>query len=283
MTKTLPEILPANLPPILPPLAKKIAASYRKWQLRLAVLAFVAIAPIATAPIATAQTTPRIRDVNTNSWLVYAGDHPVGNGPWGVYVETQIRRTEFGSTWQQFQSRDALTYRFSPNIQVAAGYVFTRTARYGDFPAVRPFIEHRPYQQLTLKHAAKKLTFEHRYRVEQRFIETPEGDSSYYRYQNRFRYQFRSTYPIGPAKSWGQPWYLFAGDEIHIAFGPNYGPSPFDQNRAFAGIGYKVSPSNALEVGYLNQFLVQRNGRIEESNHTFRVQWTSTVRLFGKK
>ncbi|MEQ1886700.1 MAG: DUF2490 domain-containing protein [Bryobacteraceae bacterium] len=243
----------------------------------------ITLALAGTVSLATAQTTQRIRDVNSNSWLVYAGDHPIGNGRWGVYIESQVRRSDFASIWQQMQTRDAVTYRFSPSIQIAAGYVYTRTARYGDFPVVKAFGEHRPYEQLTLRHAAGKLAFEHRYRVEQRFIATPNGDSSYYRYQNRFRYQFRTAYPIGPAKAWGQPWYLFAGDELHIAFGPNHGPSPFDQNRAFVGVGYKVNPFHAVEVSYLNQFLVQRNGRIEESNHTFRVQWSSTVRLFGKK
>jgi hypothetical protein len=247
-------------------------------------LCFCVAASISGSSLCSGQiTSQRIRDVNDHSWFVYAGDHPVGNGNWGVYAEMQVRRSDFLSTWQQFQSRDALTYRFSPNIQVAAGYVFTRTARYGDFPSIKPFIEHRPYEQLILKHSAKKLDFEHRYRVEQRFIETPTADSSYYRYQNRFRYQMKASYPIGPSGAHGQPWYLFAGDELFINFGPNQGNSPFDQNRVFAGVGYKMTPANKLEVGYLNQFLVQRNGRIEESNHTFRVQWISTVRLFGKK
>jgi Protein of unknown function (DUF2490) len=235
-----------------------------------------------------AQTPPqRIRDVNANSWWVYAGDHPIGKGPWGVYSEVQIRRSNFASTWQQLQFRDALTYRFSPNVQVAAGYVWTRTARYGDFPTTRPLLDHRTYEQLIVKHSPATLRtgaldLEHRYRVEQRLIETIASGGNYLRYQNRFRYQMKAVLPITKADAHGRQWSLFAGDEILIHFGPNHGPSPLDQNRAFAGVGYKFTKNNKLEVGYLNQFILQRNGRIEESNHTMRVQWSSSTPVFRR-
>jgi hypothetical protein len=55
-----------------------------------------------------------------------------------------------------------------------------------------------------------------------------------------------------------------------------------DQNRALAGIGYKLSHNNKVEAGYMNQFLLQRNGQIAEANHILRVQFTSTARLFKK-
>ena len=237
---------------------------------------------LAAAAPAWTQNTPRIRDSNLNSWWVYAGDHPIGDGPWGVFSEVQVRRSNFASSWQQLQFRDAVTYRFSPNIQVAAGYVFTRTARYGDFPAAQPVIEHRVYEQLLIKQPFQRFDIEHRYRVEQRFLETIASPSNYFRYQNRFRYQLKATLPITKSDAHGRQWYLFAGDEIFLNFGPNFGPSVFDQNRAIAGVGYKVTKNNKVEVGYLNQLLEQRNGRIEESNHTLRVQWSSSTALFTR-
>jgi hypothetical protein len=236
---------------------------------------------LAAAPsFSTAQNlTDRIRDNNFNSWWVYAGDHPV-KGPWGIYAEVQIRRSDFASIWQQFQSRDAVTYRFSPHVQGAIGYVFTYTGRYGDFPqaALGPFNEHRTYQQLIFKHEVKKLELEHRYRNEQRWIQNfTSGGDYFWRYQNRFRYQFKAVLPISGADAVGHQWYLFGGDEILLPYGPNHGPNSFDQNRAFVGIGYKVTRNNKLEIGYLNQFQIQRNNRIEENNHTFRLQWSSST------
>lgn len=226
-----------------------------------------------------ANSTDRIRDNNLNSWWVYAGDHQI-RGPWGVYSEVQVRRSDYASIWQQFQKRDALTYRFSPRVQVATGYVFTYTGRYGDFPAARAFHEHRTYQQISIRQEVSKLALEHRYRTEQRWIQNyTTGSSFYWRYQNRFRYQLRGVLPITKTTPAGHQWYLFFGDEILLPYGPNHGPNSFDQNRAFAGLGYRVTRNNTLELGYLNQFIVQRNNRIEESNHTIRLQWSSSTPL----
>lgn len=222
-------------------------------------------------------STDRVRDPNSHSWWVYAGDHSI-HGPWGVYSEVQIRRSDFASIWQQFQTRDALTYRFSPRVQVVTGYVFTYTDRYGDFPVARAFNEHRTYQQISVRQEVSKLALEHRYRAEQRWIQNyTTGNDFYWRYQNRFRYQLRGVFPVTKMTAAGHQWYLFFGDEILLPYGPNHGTNSFDQNRVFAGVGYRVTRNNTLELGYLNQFIIQRNNRIEESNHTMRLQWSSST------
>ena len=213
----------------------------------------------------------RIRDANAHQWWIYIGDHPI-RGPWGFYTEAQVRRADFGTQWQQLLLREAVTYRFSPSVQVASGYGSIRSARYGDFPSAQPAFEHRAWEQLTVRNDVKPLELEHRYRVEQRWLQNFNASGDYsWRYQNRFRYQFKANLPVGPR------WYLTGGDELFIHFGGNHGASLFDQNRAFAGMGYKVSARNRLEVTYMNQFIVQRNGRVEESNHTLRLQWSSTT------
>ena len=232
----------------------------------------------------TPAATDRARDPNAHSWWVYAGDHQI-HGPWGVYSEMQIRRSDFASIWQQFQKRDALTYRFSPRVQVATGYVFTYTDRYGDFPVARAFNEHRTYQQIAVRQEVGKLALEHRYRTEQRWIQNytsqnnTGGNDFYWRYQNRFRYQIRGAFPISKASPAGRQWYLFFGDEMLLGYGPNHGLNTFDQNRACAGVGYRVTRNNSLELGYLNQFLIQRNNRVEEHNQAFRLQWSSSTPL----
>ena len=221
----------------------------------------------------------RILDTNVNSWFVYAGDHQI-KGPWGVYSEMQVRRSDIVAIWQQFQVRDAVTYRFSPRVQAAVGYVFTNTLPYGDFPAARSFTEQRTYQQIALKHGVGALELEHRFRTEQRWIQNFTGATDYFwRYQNRVRYQARVVLPITKTDSAGHQWYLFGGNEILVQYGPNRGPNRFDQTRPFAGVGYKLTRNNKVEVGYLNQYIIQRNDRIIESDHTFRVQWSSSTPL----
>ena len=245
----------------------------------------LALVCLTGASLCVAQTNnpQRVRDLNSHSWWVYYGDHPVRNSKWGILTEMQIRRTDFASAWQQLLLRQGTTYRLSPRVQLGGGYGFIRTSRYGGFPVTRAFDEHRLFQQAILKHEAGRLELEHRYRVEQRWLEASTGNASSWRRQNRFRYQLRGSVPLSAVSANGQQWYLFAGDELFLHFGPNYGASLFDQNRAFAGIGYKLSRANRLEIGYLNQFLIQRGGSVEESNHTFRIQFTSAARLFGRR
>lgn len=214
----------------------------------------------------------RIQDDNAHTWWVYYGEHGIRNSRWSLLSEVQVRRSEFGAGWQQLLLRDGLLYNFSPNVQAGGGYGYINTSRYGEFPVSKAFKEHRVFGQLVLKHQASKVAFEHRYRFEQRWLETP----LFWRHQNRFRYQIRVAAPVS------KNWYVFAGDELFIGFGRNHGAEHFDQNRAFAGVGYKVTPNNRLEFGYLNQFLVQRSGLVQESNHILRIQITSFSKLFVK-
>lgn len=229
------------------------------------------------AGMTSAQTAPRVLDTNANSWWVYNGDHPVGRSRFSILAELQWRRSNFISIGQQLLVREGLTYRVNPRVVIGGGHAFARTYRYGDFPAERAFNEHRVFEQISLRQRAGTVDLDHRFRLEQRWVQAFRGNTPFRRYQNRLRYQFRGSVPLGSGT-----WYAFAGDELFIRFGVNRGPSAFDQNRAFFGVGYRIGARNRLEVGYMNQFVRQRSGLVEESNHLLRVQWTSNVRLFGR-
>jgi hypothetical protein len=42
----------------------------------------------------------------------------------------------------------------------------------------------------------------------------------------------------------------------------------FDQNRAFAGVGYRWSPVLRAEVGYQHHYVLRASGAQAERNHT---------------
>ena len=77
----------------------------------------------------------------------------------------------------------------------------------------------------------------------------------------------RTTIPVSADKKW----YIPVWDEIFINFGDNVYRNHFDQNRAFVGIGRKLSDSTRLEVGFMEQTLQRRGGIIHENNHTVAV------------
>ena len=224
-----------------------------------------------------AQSTSKVLDLNSHAWASYSGEHAVA-GKWGIHFDAQWRRADLGTEWQQYQLRPGLNYDVSDRLLLTVGYVYTRAYPYGDFPVEEAFPEHRIYQQAVIRHDAGTLRLQHRIRMEQRFIDYPPPQPQETTYQNRFRYMLRAEVPITRKPDGSPLWYVPVFDEVLIGIAPNYGSRPFDQNRIFGGIGY-AAPGLNIEVGYLNQFIGQRNGRIFEMNNTLFVAFTSRARL----
>jgi hypothetical protein len=232
---------------------------------------------IAALALSTAVHAEDLMDSNGNLWTNYVGDHQIGSGPWGIHLEAQMRRADMGDHWQQLLLRPGVNYTISPTLSLSAGYAFVDTYRYGDFPAVATFPEHRLWEQVTWTHKGASLEWIHRFRLEQRRIgEMGLGDDGDYevknfRFENRFRYMLRTSIPL---TSSGRT-YLALWDEVFFNFGSNVSRNYFDQNRAFVGLGYKVTPTNRLEAGFLEQTLQRRGGNIWENNHTLAIWWLS--------
>jgi len=215
----------------------------------------------------------RVYDQNPHAWVSWNGDHAV-KGRWGVHFDAQWRRENMGLSWQQYQVRPGVNYQWSRHVLLTLGYVYTRTYPYGEFPARFAIPEHRVYQQALIRQNAGKVRLQHRLRMEQRFIRYATAPQPPVTYQNRFRYLLRAEFPL--KKTASSEWYVPVGNEVVIGIAPNYGARPWDQNRAFVGIG-RSTRRFAVDVAYLNQFLGQRNGRVFEVNHTLMIGITAKV------
>ena len=75
--------------------------------------------------------------------------------------------------------------------------------------------------------------------------------------------------------------YLALWNEVFINFGSNVSGNVFDQNRAFIGIGRKLTDTSRLEVGLMEQTIQRRGGQIWENNHTISV-WLLSKWPFGE-
>jgi len=219
----------------------------------------------------------RLHDHNFHGWFVYSGDHPVG-GRWGAHLELQWRRHDFIAQPQQLLLRPAINLRLTERVGFSSGYAYVSTHRYGSYPIPAPFPEHRIYQQVTLRHGSGKVELQHRGRLEQRWIGTRTAPLSGtigldgWRYQNRVRYLLRLGVPLKNPR-----WYIAVSNEIFLNLPPRHSAATFDQNRAFAGLGYKLGKDTRLEAGYLQQSLLQRSGRVLELNHTIQIGLYSTL------
>jgi len=216
---------------------------------------------------------------NYNAWFNYVGDHPLFGSPWGLHLEVQNRREDWGDEWQQLLIRPGINYTLSPTVTVSAGYGYVKTYPYGDLPVANEFDEHRIWEQVAYKMKMFGLEWTHRVRLEQRWIEEQNkaGDTTNWRGENRFRYMLRTAIPLTASKNT----YLALWNEVFLNFGGNIQKNHFDQNRAFLGIGHKITPTTRIEIGFMEQTIQRRGGDKWEANHTPSI-WIMSAWPFGK-
>lgn len=229
------------------------------------------------------------KDIDTQalSWWCYFGTFRLTDKT-SVWTELQLRRSDFVNEWQQVLPRVGINYHYRSNIIFTVGYAYLWTYPYGKqpIPLEEPRFEHRPWQQMVLLQDAGRVTFQHRYRLEQRFLQNwsePDPVTALrtivdgFELQNRMRYRFLVNMPITKDAAGRQKLFATAYNEIFVNFGDNIGFNLFDQNRLGATIGYQFTRDFNLQTGYMNQAIQKADGRQVENNHTLTVFLTFNV------
>lgn len=169
------------------------------------------------------------------------------------WAEVQPRTREEGEDMDQLLIRPGIGYALTDHSTIWIGY-----AHVINFPAAGDNIhEDRIWQQYMWSGATPLGAFTSRTRFEQRW-QTNGNETG-----GRFRHMFRLSWPIPvyPAVS------LVGWDEVFIHLNDtNWGARQgFDQNRGFAGIGYRVLPPVLVEIGYMNQYI--NKSTLDNMNH----------------
>lgn len=210
-----------------------------------------------------------------NTWYMYFGNHKIADR-WKLHTEYQWRRHGLVQEWQQSLARIGLDYVAKPNVLITAGYAWIQSFPYGDQPISATFNEHRIWQQLILNQQPGKVGFQHRYRLEQRYLQNKKEvgsgfENDGYRFRNRARYRLFVSYPLGKARIEPDTWFLGFYDEIFIGFGRGIGKNVLDQNRLYGALGYQVSSQLQLQLGYLFHRVFKPDAIHREDNHTLQM------------
>ncbi|UOQ72387.1 DUF2490 domain-containing protein [Hymenobacter cellulosilyticus] len=199
---------------------------------------------------AQSSTLGKSRPLSSAVWLTLTSDARLTDR-WGSHLEAQWRQAKGAGSPHQNVLRLGITYHATGELQLSTGYALLLTTDNNDAPAAAQRPEHRAYQQVLLNDLQDRLQLQHRYRLEQRWIQQTEGAAPVY--VNRIRYRLQLAYPLsGPVLKTGGA-YVAASNELFLGFGRNVEHGIFDQNRAYAGLGYQAMKSLALEIGYQNQ------------------------------
>ena len=180
------------------------------------------------------------------NWLIYIGNNKL-NSKWNIHNEVQYRNYNTIGDLEQLLIRTGLGYTFNDkknNVLLGYGYILSENyISNSDNKAT--INEHRIFQQFTASQTFGKVKLSHRYRFEQRFVES--------NFKMRFRYFLSLNIPINIMEN--NKYYLSAYNEIFL----NTKTSVFDRNRLYGGIGYNINRAIRIEVGYMNQFFERSN------------------------
>jgi hypothetical protein len=182
-------------------------------------------------------------------WVRYYNQLHLKNN-FSLHSEVDERRNFQAPHQSQFFIHIHLHYRVKPWLDVAAGQNFNLT----DSP-VNPSLEvpeWRPWQEVSvLSNTDKKLLFQFRYRLDERFIhnnnkvELEEG----YHFNLRHRFRFQAGTKLFTFEK-NRNLAIRVSDEIMVNTGDV--PRLFDQNRMYYGLELTLSNQWSIEGGYLN-------------------------------
>lgn len=194
---------------------------------------------------------------DVGNWLIYFGNKQV-NEKWNLHHEVQYRNFNFIGDTEQLLLRAGLGYNLSENNNnLLLGYGFIYSEPYiGNSDDKTNFNEHRIYQQFITRQNFNKLSLQHRYRFEQRFIEED--------FKLRLRYFLGLNYSLTQKETLDNTFYLSMYNEVFVNTEGNY----FDRNRLYGGLGYRFSKNIRSEIGFMNQTL-QNSSRNQLNIITF--------------
>ena len=193
------------------------------------------------------------QDSDLGNWLIYIGSKKIDN-KWNIHHEVQHRNYNALGDLEQLLLRTGIGYNLTENNNnLLFGYGYILSQNYvGNTDEKIDINEHRIFQQFITKQSIGRVSVQHRYRFEQRWIE------DFFRL--RFRYFLAVAIPLNKKTMDVKSFYLSSYNEIFIGTKDNV----FDRNRLYGGLGYKLNKNIRFEIGYMNQFL--GNGNRDQVN-----------------
>lgn len=165
------------------------------------------------------------------------------NNKWGMYAELQARSQRLTTDFFYHEAKAGLQYYLPHNYYVMIGFGNYETYTYPhSFQKPVTANEYRSWEQLTIKSTISRINIEHRYRIEQRWINGV--------YSNRFRYRINPVVPVNHSSLKPKTVFVSAFDEIFFTNTPPY----FIRNRIFAGAGFQFTKKFMLQTGFIRQF-----------------------------
>ncbi len=175
------------------------------------------------------------------NWLIAIGDKRF-NPKWNWHQEIQYRNFNLLGDTEQLLLRTGIGYNLSDNNNnLLLGYAYIYSEPYLSDGTKTSSYEHRIYQQFITRQAFGRVSFQHRYRLEERFLSND--------FRLRFRYFLALNIALSKKTMSDKTIYFSAYNEIFLNTEQNY----FDRDRIYGGLGYRFNKMLRLEMGWMTQ------------------------------
>lgn len=183
-------------------------------------------------------------------WYMYFGTLRV-HDDWSIHTELQHRNYEVPGNFNQLLTRVGINRHLESGGILTTGVGYIRTVPFEEDPDNWGSREFRIWQELRLSNRLGRIRVGHRYRFEERWVNTPDGRN----FSTRARYRVIFTLPLNTKDIEPGTFSLAAYDEIFI----NISNNPFSQNRLYGALGYQISKPLGIQLGYLYNRLGPQN------------------------
>lgn len=188
---------------------------------------------------------------DVGNWFIYFGNQKI-NKRLNWWNEVQYRNYNFAGDMQQLLIRTGIGYNLTENnnnILLGYGYVRSRNYLPDQDDETVSTNEHRIYEQFITKQNFGRVFIQHRYRLEERFLQDD--------FRLRLRYFLSLNVPLNHKDMSANTFYLSAYDEVFL----NTENNIFDRNRLYGGVGYVINKNFKVETGFMAQTVgtVNRN------------------------
>lgn len=164
------------------------------------------------------------------------------NKQFSFFTELETRSQLLTNDFFYHEAKAGVGYSLPKKIALLFAVSDCRTYTFpGNFKDLQTK-EFRMWEQLAVNSYIGRLRVEHRYRIEQRWLDNE--------YRNRLRYRCNPVVPVNGKTVAPHVLYATVYDEVFFTDKAPY----FEGNRFFAGAGYLFSGAVALQAGFQRQY-----------------------------
>ena len=201
------------------------------------------------------------QSVEYNGWLFWSHQQKLSER-WQFSADVQVRSADKLDYINTLLIRPGIGYKLTDNQTLTFGYTYFGTwETEHDSKIYEP--ENRIFEQYQVENEIQRTELTNRFRYEQRFISQQNGNV----FAQRFRYYINAQIPLFVNPLFTKGLYLAVQNELflNVQGKDKINNHFFDQNRIYAGPGYRLNEKTDLEAGYMYRYQIDKETNLQNN------------------